>query len=94
MFRKKQAKISANNALVEIVHIDTGYGEKCPDFEKVRIRKNIAVAHKFTDWEMKKIERFHTKIQRNILKQDKALVSASRHNCQGRRPAEPFGWCC
>lgn len=37
----------------------------------------------------------------HIFKRDKAVVSASRHNCLKRRPAGPFGvvlsegeWCC
>jgi len=101
VFRKKQAKISAHNALAEKVPVDTGYGEKCPDFETVRTRKNIAVPHKFADWEMEKTERFWVSIQRNKLKQDKALVSRGAANAVKLRPAVPFGvvlkmrvWCC
>jgi len=43
---------------------------------------------------MEKTERFYMKIQRNILEQDKALVSRGAANAVKHRPAEPFGWCC
>ena len=93
MFRKKQAKISAHNALVEKVHVDTGYGEKCPDFETVRTRKNIAAPHKFADWEIEKTERFWVSIQRNKLKRDKATVRFTTHRASNADRQSRSGWC-